>query len=98
MPSSTGGATLHACGQEAARWCSSAEARQGSIAREAGFDEAEIAKLRALGHNVGSPGSIGNVNAIFIDLATGHQYGAVDSTREGGLIGLPKGHRGKEDD
>src|SRR3989442_272787 len=69
-----------------------------SIAREAGFDEAEIAKLRALGHNVGSPGDIGNVNAIFIDLATGHQYGAVDSTREGGLIGLPKGHRGKEDD
>ena len=69
-----------------------------SIAREAGFDEAEIAKLRALGHNVGSPGNIGNVNAIFIDLATGHQYGAVDSTREGGLIELPKGHRGKEDD
>src|SRR5437667_6566673 len=69
-----------------------------SIAREAGFDEAEIAKLRALGHNVGSPGDIGNVNAIFIDLATGHQYGAVDSTREGGLIELPKGHRGKEDD
>src|SRR5882762_4081160 len=69
-----------------------------SIAREAGFDEAEIAKLRALGHNVGSPGSIGNVNAVFIDLATRHQYGAVDSTREGGLIGLPKGHRGKEDD
>src|SRR5437879_3212348 len=69
-----------------------------AIAREAGFDEAEIAKLRALGHNVGSPGNIGNVNAIFVDLATGHQYGAVDSTREGGLIGLPKGHRGKEDD
>src|SRR5207245_6346542 len=69
-----------------------------STAREAGFDEAEIAKLRALGHNVGSPGNIGNVNAIFIDLATGHQYGAVDSTREGGLIELPKGHRGKEDD
>src|SRR5205809_5275484 len=43
------------------------------IAREAGFDETEIAKLQALGHNVGSPGSIGNVNAIFIDLATGHQ-------------------------
>src|SRR5437762_602005 len=69
-----------------------------AIAREAGFDEAEIAKLRALGHNVGSPGTIGNVNAIFIDLETGRQYGAVDSTREGGLIGLPKGHRGKEDD
>jgi hypothetical protein len=35
VPSSTGGATLRACGQEAARWCSSAEARQGTIVREA---------------------------------------------------------------
>src|SRR5438128_1141784 len=68
------------------------------IAREAGFDEAEIAKLRALGHVVGDPAPIGNVNAIFIDLRTGRQYGAVDSTREGGLIGLPKGHHEKEDD
>ena len=59
-----------------------------SIAREAGFEAAEIEKLRALGHSVGGPNSIGNVNAIFIDLATGRQYGAVDSTREGGLIGL----------
>jgi len=59
-----------------------------SIAREAGFDPAEIAKLQALGHSVGNPGNIGNVNAIFIDLATGRQYGAVDSTREGGLIGF----------
>jgi gamma-glutamyltranspeptidase / glutathione hydrolase len=58
------------------------------IAREAGFDPAEIAKLQALGHNVNNPGNIGNVNAIFIDLATGRQYGAVDSTREGGLIGF----------
>src|SRR5438034_136703 len=68
------------------------------IAREAGFDETEIAKLRALGHVVGDPAPIGNVNAIFIALRTGRQYGAVDSTREGGLIGLPKGHHGKEDD
>jgi len=67
-----------------------------SIAREAGFDETEIAKLQALGHVVGSPADIGNVNAIFIDLATGRQYGAVDSTRQGGLIELPKGHRGIE--
>jgi gamma-glutamyltranspeptidase/glutathione hydrolase len=72
--------------------------RNNSIAREAGFDEAEIAKLRALGHNVGTPGNIGNVNAVFIDLKTGRQYGAVDSTREGGLIGLPKGRHGKEHD
>jgi gamma-glutamyltranspeptidase/glutathione hydrolase len=58
------------------------------IAREAGFDAAEIAKLQALGHSVGNPGNIGNVNAVFIDLASGRQFGAVDSTREGGLIGF----------
>ncbi|MDH4323272.1 MAG: gamma-glutamyltransferase [Betaproteobacteria bacterium] len=71
-----------------------------SISREAGFDEAEIAKLRALGHTVNNPGNIGNVNGIFIDLRTGKQYGAVDSTREGGLIGLPKapGKGGDDDD
>ncbi|MDH3320146.1 MAG: gamma-glutamyltransferase, partial [Betaproteobacteria bacterium] len=68
-----------------------------SISREAGFDEAEIDKLKALGHIVRDPGNIGNVNAIFIDLRTGRQYGAVDSTREGGLIGLPKG-RDKDKD
>ncbi|HXM80637.1 MAG TPA: gamma-glutamyltransferase [Burkholderiales bacterium] len=72
--------------------------RGNFIAREAGFDETEIAKLRALGHVVGTPADIGNVNAVFIDLATGRQYGAVDSTREGGLIGLPKGHHGNEHD
>jgi gamma-glutamyltranspeptidase/glutathione hydrolase len=69
-----------------------------SIAREAGFDEAEIAKLRALGHNVGSPGNIGNVNAIFIDPKSGRQYGAVDSTREGGLIGLERRGKDRRDD
>ena len=70
----------------------------GGIAREAGFDEAEIAKLRALGHSVGGPGNIGNVNGVFIDLRTGRQYGAVDSTREGGLIGLPKKTHNDDDD
>jgi gamma-glutamyltranspeptidase/glutathione hydrolase len=69
-----------------------------AINREAGFDEAEIAKLRLLGHTVNTPGNIGNVNAIFIDLKTGRQYGAVDSTREGGLIGLPKSGRRDDDD
>jgi gamma-glutamyltranspeptidase/glutathione hydrolase len=69
-----------------------------SIAREAGFDEAEIAALRVLGHSVGNPGNIGNVNAIFIDPKSGRQYGAVDSTREGGLIGLPKANGKKNDD
>jgi gamma-glutamyltranspeptidase / glutathione hydrolase len=70
--------------------------RDNLINREAGFDETEIAKLQALGHTVGNPANIGNVNAIFIDLETGRQYGAVDSTREGGLIGLPR--TGKRDD
>jgi gamma-glutamyltranspeptidase/glutathione hydrolase len=69
------------------------------INREAGFDEAEIDKLKALGHNVGNPGApIGNVNAIFIDLKTGLQYGAVDSSREGGLIGLPRPGNGDDDE
>ena len=68
------------------------------IAREAGFDEAEITKLRALGHTVGNPGNIGNVNAIFIDRKTGRQYGAVDSTREGGLIGLELKKKHDDDD
>jgi gamma-glutamyltranspeptidase/glutathione hydrolase len=69
-----------------------------SIAREAGFDEAEIAKLRGLGHTVGNPGNIGNVNAIFIDPETRRQFGAVDSTREGGLIGLSRPGKVKDDD
>jgi gamma-glutamyltranspeptidase/glutathione hydrolase len=62
----------------------------GAISREAGFDEGVIAALRALGHTVNNPGTIGNVNAVVIDLKTGKQYGAVDSSREGGLIGLPR--------
>lgn len=66
--------------------------------REAGFDEAEIAKLRALGHTFRGPAPIGNVNGIFIDLKTGLQYGAADSTREGTVIGLPKAGKPKGDD
>jgi gamma-glutamyltranspeptidase/glutathione hydrolase len=76
-----------------------------SISREPGFNEAEIDKLKALGHIVANPVSstgvpvtIGNVNGIFIDLRTGLQYGAVDSTREGGLIGLPRADRKDDDD
>ncbi|HYL24454.1 MAG TPA: gamma-glutamyltransferase [Burkholderiales bacterium] len=69
-----------------------------AVAREAGFDENEINKLKALGHNVGAPGDIGDVNAIFVDLATGLQYGAVDSTREGGLIGLKAKDTDQHDD
>jgi gamma-glutamyltranspeptidase/glutathione hydrolase len=63
----------------------------GAVSREAGFDAAEIDGLKALGHTVNNPGNIGNVNAIVIDLQIGKLYGAVDTTREGGLIGLPRG-------
>jgi hypothetical protein len=33
VASSTGGATLHACGKEAARWCRSVATRQEAFAR-----------------------------------------------------------------
>jgi gamma-glutamyltranspeptidase/glutathione hydrolase len=62
----------------------------GAISREPGLDPAVIAALQAMGHTVNNPGTIGNVNAVVIDLRTGKQYGAVDSSREGGLIGLPR--------
>ena len=35
VATSTGGATLNACGSSAARWCRSAESRQAAIARNA---------------------------------------------------------------
>jgi predicted metal-binding membrane protein len=35
VPSTMGGATVHACGPAAARWCHSAESRQAAIARKA---------------------------------------------------------------
>jgi hypothetical protein len=35
VPSTMGGATVHACGPAAARWCRSPEARQATIARKA---------------------------------------------------------------
>jgi hypothetical protein len=34
VPSSTGGATLHACGPDAARWCRSVAARQDAFSRK----------------------------------------------------------------
>jgi gamma-glutamyltranspeptidase / glutathione hydrolase len=69
-----------------------------TIAREAGFTQAELDKLVNLGHVLGNPADIGNVNAIFIDRKTGRQFGAVDPTREGGLIGLPGHEKAQKDD
>jgi len=62
----------------------------GFVSREAGFSDAAIAGLQALGHSVGSPAPIGSVQAVVIDLQTGKQYGGADSRREGTVIGLPR--------
>lgn len=35
VPSTMGGATVHACGTEAARWCRSPESREAAIVRAA---------------------------------------------------------------
>ena len=61
-----------------------------SISREAGFSDEVIQELEALGHSFGSPGSIGSVQAVVIDLQTGKQYGAADQRREGTVIGVPR--------
>lgn len=66
----------------------------GAVSREAGFDDATIAALRALGHSVGNPGGIGSVQAVVIDAQTGKQYGAADQRREGTVIGLPRSQGG----
>jgi gamma-glutamyltranspeptidase/glutathione hydrolase len=62
----------------------------GSVSREAGFSDAVIAELKALGHSVGNPGGIGSVQGVVVDLQTGKQYGGADSRREGTVIGLPR--------
>ncbi len=61
-----------------------------SISREAGFSEEVIQALEDLGHIFRSPGSIGSVQAVVIDLQTGKQYGGADQRREGTVIGLPR--------
>src|SRR3989442_7788843 len=62
----------------------------GFVSREAGFSDAAIAGLQALGHSVGSPAPIGSVQAVGIDLQTGQQYGGAGSPPGGTGIGLPR--------
>jgi len=61
-----------------------------SISREEGFSEEVIQALEDLDHDFRSPGSIGSVQAVVIDLQTGKQYGGADQRREGTVIGLPR--------
>jgi gamma-glutamyltranspeptidase/glutathione hydrolase len=61
-----------------------------SVSREAGFSEEVIQDLEDLGHSFRSPGSIGSVQGVVIDLQTGKLYGGADPRREGTVIGLPR--------
>ena len=64
-----------------------------SISLEPGYPQSTIDGLRTLGYTVGvtTPGGeIGSVQAVLVDPATGYQYGAADSRREGTVIGLPR--------
>jgi gamma-glutamyltranspeptidase/glutathione hydrolase len=58
----------------------------------AGFPQASLDGLRALGHTVGAPADIGSVQAVVVDARNGKQYGAADARREGTVIGLPRRH------
>jgi gamma-glutamyltranspeptidase/glutathione hydrolase len=62
----------------------------GTISREAGFSAEVIEELEDLGHRFGSPGTIGSVQGVVIDLQTGKLYGGADPRREGTVIGLPR--------
>ena len=57
------------------------------IAREEGFDPAEIAKLRRAGTRSAARATSA-MSTRSLSTCTGRQFGAVDATREGGLIGF----------
>nr|WP_309868015.1 gamma-glutamyltransferase [Desmospora profundinema] len=60
-----------------------------NIRWEPGIPDDVRADLEARGHRFeAAPRDIGNVNAIWIDPATGLYHGAADSTREGVAIGI----------
>ncbi|HEY8370952.1 MAG TPA: gamma-glutamyltransferase, partial [Thermodesulfobacteriota bacterium] len=68
----------------------------GSVTLEPGFPQETIDGLRALGHTVSLPSSLGqgSVQAVVIDPRTGKQYGGADPRREGAVIGLKPDDRG----
>ncbi len=67
----------------------------GTITREEGFSYEAIQGLKALGHTVPSPSTIGSVQAVIIDLQTGKLYGGADPRRQGAVIGLPRPQNNK---
>jgi gamma-glutamyltranspeptidase / glutathione hydrolase len=59
---------------------------------EAGFPQASIDALLALGYTATVASDIGSVQMVLIDPQTGRQYGAADPRREGTVIALPRPH------
>ena len=73
----------------------------GSPNWEAGFDQAVIDELIALGHNLadGRLAEIGSVQTVVIDRRGGKQYGAGDRRRIGAVESLERAkRRGRDDD
>ena len=63
----------------------------GNISYEAGFDQATLDELTALGHTLSDESSeIGSVQAVTIDQTTGLVDAGADSRRAGTVVGLPR--------
>jgi gamma-glutamyltranspeptidase/glutathione hydrolase len=67
----------------------SVTAAGSTVTVEAGFPQATVDALVALGYTVGRA-EIGSVQAVMVEPHTGKQYGAADARREGTVIGLPR--------
>lgn len=70
----------------------------GTTGREAGFSEAAVDGLTALGHRLRAPGAIGSVQAVVIDPNNRKQFGAADKRRIGGIVSLRRDDDGDDDD
>ena len=56
---------------------------------EPSFPKASVDAMTALGYRV-NPGSVGAAQGIFLDPATGNQYGGADRRFESAVVGLPR--------
>jgi gamma-glutamyltranspeptidase / glutathione hydrolase len=61
-----------------------------ALSIEAGFPQASIDALLALGYTATVASDIGSVQLVQIDPLSGRQYGAADPRREGTVIALPR--------
>ncbi|HYN38075.1 MAG TPA: gamma-glutamyltransferase, partial [Rhodospirillales bacterium] len=65
-------------------------AEEATTSVEAGFDEGMLQRLRDLGYRFPpQPSDIGAVQAIVVDVHTGHVDGFADPRRDGRSVGLP---------